>query len=89
MTHYQPPTHIPYSLQYLDRQHSDVPSPDESTSEHSGRSDGAPTHENLVREMPAFEGAELDVVQPQQAHEGYGTTFISMSSTNEPSLKTE
>ena len=39
--------------------------------------------------MPVFEGADLDVVQPEQAHEGDGTTFNSRVSTNEPSNTTE
>ena len=89
LNQYQPPTHIPNSQQYLDSQHLNDPSPDESTGEHSGRSKGAPTHETLVREMRAFEAANLDVIKPVQAHEGYGTTFISWASTNEPSRKSE
>ena len=63
----------------------DEPIPDESTGERSERSKGAPTHETLVREMATFKGADLAVVQPEQAHEGDGTTFISTASTNEPS----
>ena len=89
LTQYQPQTHIPNVQKYLDRQPLDGLSPYESTGEHSGRSEGAPTHENLVQEMPDFEGADLDVVQPQQAHGGDGTTFISTASTNELSKKTE
>ena len=89
LTQYHPPTHIPNFQQYLYRQPLDDSSPDESTGEHSGRSEGAPTHETLVREMPAFEGADLDVVQPEQAHEGDVTTFIITTSTNEPSNKIE
>ena len=48
LTQDQPPTHIPNIQQYLDHQPLDDPIPDESTGEHSGRSEGAPTHENLV-----------------------------------------
>ena len=33
--------------------------------------------------MPAFEGADNDAVQPEQAHEGDGTTFISTESTKD------
>ena len=33
--------------------------------------------------MPAFEGADHDAVQPEQAHEGDGTTFISTESTKD------
>ena len=83
LTKYQPPTHIPNVQQYLDRQPSDDPSPDESTGEHSGRSEGAPTHEILVREMPAFKGADLNAVKPEPAHEGYGTIFTRTAPTNE------
>ena len=43
LTQDQPPTHIPNVQQYLDRQPSDNPSPDESTGEHSGYSEGVPT----------------------------------------------
>ena len=89
LTQDQPPTRISNSQQYLDRQTSDDPRPDESTGEHSGSSKGAPTHKTLVHEMPSFEGADLDVVQPDQSHEGDGTTFNSTASTNEPSNKTE
>ena len=39
--------------------------------------------------MPDFEGADLDVVQPDQSHEGDGTKFNSTASTNETSNKTE
>ena len=84
ITQNQPPNHIPNFQKYLDRQRLDDPSTDESTGEHSGRSEGAPTHKVLVREMPHFEGTYLDVVQPDKAHNGDGTTFISTASTNKP-----
>ena len=77
LTQNQPLTHIPNVQQYLDRQPSDDPSPDEYNGEHIGRSEGAPTHKTLVQEMPVFKGDGLDVAQPEQAHEGDGTTFIS------------
>ena len=35
--------------------------------------------------MPAFEGADLDVVKPEPSHKGYATKFTSTASTNEPS----
>ena len=89
LTQDQPPTHITSVQQYLDRQPLDDLIPDESTGEHSGRSEGEQTHENFVQKMPAFEGSDLDVVKPEQAHEGYGITFISTASTNEPSKKSE
>ena len=82
LTQDQPPTHIPNVHQYLDCQPLEDPSPDEPTGEHSGRSEEAPTHETLVQEIPAFEGADLDVVKPKQYHERYVTTFISTASTN-------
>ena len=87
LTQDQPPTYIPNIQGCLDRQPLDDPSPDESTGENSGRSEGAPTHETLVREIPDFEGSDLDVVKPEQSHEGDGTTFISTASTNETSKK--
>ena len=68
----------------MDGQYLDNPSPDESTGELSGRSERAPIKETLVREMPVFEGPELDVVGPEPAHEGDGTTFYSMAPTNKP-----
>ena len=89
MTQDQSPTHIPNVHQSLDRKNSDEPSLDTSTGEHSGRSKGAQTHKTLVNEMPVFEGSDLDVVQPEQAHEGDGTTFNSAVSTNEHSNATE
>ena len=67
----------------------DDPSPDEFTGEHSGRHKGASTRETLVREITDFEGADLDVVKPEPAHEGYGTTFTITESTNEPSERPE
>ena len=39
----QPPNHIPNVQKYLDLQPLDEPSTDESTGEHSGRSEGAST----------------------------------------------
>ena len=33
--------------------------------------------------MPVSEGYDLDALQPEQAHEGYGTTLNSLVSTNE------
>ena len=89
LTQDQPPTHIPNVQKYLERQPSDNPSPDEHTGEHSACFKGAPTHETLVYEMPVFEGADLDVVQPEQAQEGYVITFNNTLSTNEPSNTTE
>ena len=67
----------------------DDPSPYESTVEHSGHSEVVSTQETLVREMPAFEGADLDVVKPDPDSEGDGTTFANVSSTNEPSERPE
>ena len=88
LTQDQPPTHIPNFQQYLECQPSDDLIPDESYGEHTGRSEGAQTHDTLVQEMPYFEGADLDVVQPKQYHERDGTTFIRTAPTNEPIKKT-
>ena len=49
LTKDQPQTHIPNVQKYLDLQPSGAPSPGESSGEHSGRSEVAPTHETLVR----------------------------------------
>ena len=81
----QPPAHIPNVQKYLDRQPSDDPIPGEPTGENSGPSEGASTRETLVREIPSFEGSDLDVVKPEPSHEGDGTTFSIIESTNEPS----
>ena len=43
----------------------------------------------MVREMPAFEGADLDVVKTEPDHEGYVKKFTRTVSTNEPSEITE
>ena len=39
--------------------------------------------------MSVFEGADLDVVEPELSHEGEGKTFTSTAPTNEPSERPE
>ena len=85
LTQYQPQTHTMCVQKYLYRLPSDYQNPDETTVEFCGFPGGVPITETLERAIPVFKEAEIDIVEPERAHKGYGTPVSRMKPTNETS----
>ena len=77
LTQYHPPAHTPLVQQYLDRLTLDDQIPDETTGKLHGRPESVLITETWEREILVFEGAELDIVEPEPDHKVEGKTAPS------------